>query len=256
MNVYLAIFLAIFLVSLVSLVGVVFLSFSNKWLNKITLLLVSLSAGTLLGGSFFHLLPEAIHDFEGHGEDSLFVWLAVVSGLLIFFVLEKIIHWRHCHVPTCPEHPHHLGKMNLIGDMFHNFFDGIIIASAFLISIPLGIATLIAVIAHEVPQEIADFGVLIYAGYSKKKALILNFITALSAFLGAFLVIIFGSTIESLSAYIVPFTAGGFIYIATADLLPELKKENSWQKSLAQLFSIIVGLALMLVLKIYFAQIH
>ncbi len=256
MNVYLAIFLAIFLISAISLVGVVFLSLSSKWLNKITLLLVSLSAGTLLGSSFFHLLPEAIHDFSGKGEESLFVWLAVVSGLLIFFVLEKIIHWRHCHIPTCPEHPHHLGKMNLIGDFFHNFFDGVIIASAFLISTPLGVATLIAVIAHEVPQEIADFGVLIYAGYSKKKALILNFITALSAFLGAFLVIIFGSTIESLSTYIIPFTAGGFIYIATADLLPELKKENSWKKSLAQLLSIIVGLALMLVLKIYFAQIH
>lgn len=256
MNVYLAIFLAIFLISAISLVGVVFLSLSSKWLNKITLLLVSLSAGTLLGSSFFHLLPEAIHDFSGKGEESLFVWLAVVSGLLIFFVLEKIIHWRHCHIPTCPEHPHHLGKMNLIGDFFHNFFDGVIIASAFLISTPLGVATLIAVIAHEVPQEIADFGVLIYAGYSKKKALILNFITALSAFLGAFLVIIFGSTIESLSTYIIPFTAGGFIYIATADLLPELKKENSWKKSLAQLLSIIIGLALMLVLKMFFTHVH
>lgn len=255
MHVYLSIFLAILLVSLVSLVGIGFLSFSDKWLKKITLLLVSFSAGALLGSSFFHLLPEALHDFSGE-EGSLFVWIAVVSGLLIFFILEKIIHWRHCHVPTCKEHPHHLGKMNLIGDFLHNFFDGVIIASAFLLSVPLGIATLVAVIAHEVPQEIADFGVLIYAGYSKKKALLMNFITALSAFLGAFLVVIFGSAIESLSAYIIPFTAGGFIYIATADLLPELKKENSWKKSLLQFFSIVLGLALMLGLKMFFAHSH
>lgn len=255
MNVYLSIFLAILLVSVISLVGIFFLSFSNTFLKKITIFLVSFSAGTLLGSSFFHLLPEALHDFSGAG-DSLFIWISVVCGLLIFFVLEKIIHWRHCHVPTCPEHPHQLGKMNLIGDLFHNFFDGVIIASAFLINTPLGVATLIAVIAHEVPQEIADFGVLIYAGYTKKKALLMNFVTALSAFLGAFLVVIFGSSIESLSAYIIPFTAGGFIYIATADLLPELRKENSFKKSLFQLFSIVIGLALMIVLKMFFAHSH
>ncbi len=256
MNVYLYIFLSILLVSAISLVGISFLALSKRSLNKIVMFLVSFSAGTLLGGSFIHLMPEAISEASHHGEESLFVWLYLILGLITFFVLEKIIHWRHCHVTTCPEHPHHLGKMNLIGDFFHNFFDGVIIAGAFLINIPLGIATLIAVIAHEIPQEIADFGVLIYSGFSKKKALLLNFITALSAFLGAFLAIVFESRIESFSEFIIPFTAGGFVYIATADLLPELKKETSFKKSLFQLISIVVGLALMLLLKMLFTHSH
>lgn len=256
MSIYLYIFLAIFLVSLISLVGVIFLAFSKKFLNKILMLLVSFSAGTLLGGSFLHLMPEIIESQEHHNHHSLEIWIYLIIGLLTFFVLEKIIHWRHCHIPTSSEHPHHLGKMNLLGDFFHNFFDGVIIASAFLINIPLGFATLIAVIAHEIPQEIADFGVLIYAGYSKKKAILMNFITALSAFLGAFLAIIFQSRVDSFSSFIVPFTAGGFIYIATADLLPELKKENSIKKSFIQLLAIVFGISLMLVLKLFFSHSH
>ena len=254
MHVYIYIFLAIFLVSAISLVGVIFLALSKKKLDKIVMFLVSFSAGTLLGGSFIHLMPEVVASQSEVGD--LSVWLYLVYGLITFFILEKIIHWRHCHVNTCTEHPHHLGKMNLIGDFFHNFFDGVIIAGAFLINIPLGIASLIAVIAHEIPQEIADFGVLIYAGYSKKKALLMNFITALSAFLGAFMAIIFASKVESFSEFIVPFTAGGFVYIATADLLPELKKETAFTKSLFQLIAILIGLALMVFLKLFFEHSH
>ncbi len=256
MQIYFYIFSAVILVSVISFIGVGFLAFSNKILQKITMFLVSLSAGTLLGNSFFHLLPEAVHEAENHGEEGLGIWLYLIIGIIAFFILEKIIHWRHCHVPTCKEHPHHLGKMNLIGDFFHNFFDGIIIAGAFLVNIPLGIATLIAVVAHEIPQEIADFGVLIYAGYSKKKALLLNFLSALSAVLGAALAIVIGSKIEHFGGFIIPFTAGGFIYIATADLIPELKKETAWKKSLVQLLAILFGLLIMFLLKIYFAHSH
>ena len=246
MSIYLYIYLSVIIVSLLSLVGIFFLSFSPVFLKKITLLLVSLSAGALLGDSFFHLLPEAVKNVE---VESLGLWFWLIGGIVFFFILEKIIHWRHCHLQTCPEHPHHLGPMNLIGDAFHNFFDGLIIAGSFLVSIPLGITTLIAVIAHEIPQEIGDFGVLIYAGYTRKKAIFLNFITALTALLGATLAIFFNNSMASFAEVVVPFTAGGFIYIATADLIPELKKETAPGKSLVQLICIVLGILIMLLLK-------
>jgi len=248
MSIYLYIYLGILLVSLVSILGVVFLSFSPKILKKLTLSLVSLSAGTLLGGAFLHLLPESI---EASG-NSINVWISLLAGIIFFFILEKLIHWRHCHVPTCPEHPHHLGIMNLVGDAFHNFFDGLIIAGAFLVSIPLGIATLVAVVAHEIPQEIADFGVLVYAGYSKMKAILLNFLTALAAIIGATVAILFSNSIENFTSFIIPITAGGFIYIAIADLMPELNKEKSLFKSFIQLMVIALGIGIMLVLRILF----
>ncbi|MFA7087817.1 MAG: ZIP family metal transporter [Patescibacteria group bacterium] len=246
MAVYFYIFGGVLLVSLLSLVGIFFLSLSKDVLNKITLFLVSLSAGTLLGGSFLHLLPEA---FEKSGE-GMSIWFFLLSGLMIFFVLEKLIHWRHCHIPTSSEHPHHLGVMNMVGDGLHNFFDGVVIATAFLINIPLGLTTLIAVIAHEIPQEIGDFGVLIYAGYSRRRAMLLNLLTALTSVLGALVAILFASKIGGFSDFIIPFTAGGFIYIATADLIPEIKKEPCLGKSLGQLVFIVMGIFIMLALKL------
>jgi len=235
-------------VSLISLFGLFFLSLSPRFTEKLTLFLVSLSAGTLLGDSFLHLLPEAVAD----NSVGLRMWLWLIIGLIAFFVLEKVVHWRHCHIRTGPAHPHHLGIMNLVGDCLHNFFDGVIIAGSFLVSVPLGLATLIAVIAHEVPQEIGDFGVLLYAGYSRRQALFLNFLTALTAIPGAAGAIVIGARMNNFSDWIVPFTAGGFIYIATADLIPELKKETAAHKSLYQLLSIIVGVLIMLALKMVF----
>ena len=248
MSIYFYIFGSVLLVSALAVLGIIFLSFSPRVITKITLFLVSLSAGTLLGDSFLHLLPEA----ASQAENNLGIWLWLLVGLIFFFILEKVIHWRHCHIQTCSEHPHHLGVMNLVGDCFHNFFDGIIIAGSFLVSIPLGIATLIAVIAHEIPQEIGDFGVLLYAGYSRRRALLLNFLTALTAVLGALFAIIVGTSIQGFTDFIVPFTAGGFIYIATADLIPELKKETAVHKYLYQLLMIISGILIMLVLKLLF----
>ena len=250
LNLY--IFGAVFIVSALSLIGVFFLSFSSNFIKKITMFLVSLSAGTLLGDSFFHLLPEAVSGAGASEAAGRLVWISLLIGLLSFFILEKIIHWRHCHIQTCEEHPHHVGKMNLVGDCFHNFFDGIIIAGSFLVAIPLGITTLIAVIAHEIPQEIGDFGVLLYAGYSRRRAILLNFVTALTAVLGAAIAIILGERLEFFSSLIIPFTAGGFIYIATADLIPELKKETGLKKSLYQFLAIILGILIMLALKLIF----
>ncbi len=246
MSLYLYIFGSVTLVSLLSLLGVFFLSFSPRFMEKLILFMVSLSAGVLLGDSFLHLLPEAAAR-DGAG---LKIWLWVIAGLLTFFVLEKIIHWRHCHIPTSSKHPHPLGIMNLVGDCLHNFFDGIIIAGSFLVNVPLGITTLIAIIAHEIPHEIGNFGVLLYAGYPRRRALLFNFLTALTAILGSAAAVLIGSRISEFSDMIVPFTAGGFIYIATADLIPEMKKETAAHKSLYQLISIVIGVLIMLAFKI------
>jgi len=248
MTTYIYIFGSVILVSALSLIGVFFLSLSSSDLKKLVFVLVSLSAGALLGDSFIHLVPETAAKSDGR----VGPWLWLLGGLLVFFILEKIIHWRHCHIPTSPDHPHHLGPLNLVGDALHNFFDGLIIAGSFLVSLPLGIATVVAVVAHEIPHEIGNFGILIYAGYSRRRALFLNFLSALAAILGAVAALVFSSGVNGFSDLVVPFTAGGFIYIATADLLPELNKETKPSKSLGQLACIILGLLLMVALKIFF----
>lgn len=237
--------ISVIVVSAISFVGVFTIPFKESSLKKITLFLVSLSAGTLLGDSFLHLMPEAVENNPGQN-----VWLSLLAGIMAFFVLEKIVHWRHCHIQTSSHHPHPVGIMNLVGDAFHNFFDGIVIAGSFMVNPTLGITTTIAVIAHEIPQEIGDFGVLLHAGYSRNRALFLNFMTALTAVAGAILAFVIGNNLINFSNLIIPFTAGGFIYIATADLIPELKKESSIKHSLLQLTSILAGIGIMLMLKL------
>lgn len=251
-NVY--IIIASFITSLFSLVGVFFLSLSLDKLKKIVMFLVSLSAGALLGDAFLHLLPEIIeksHQESGYGNNE-FVWFGVLGGIILFFILEKIIHWRHCHIPTSSEHIHPVGKMNLIGDALHNLIDGMVIAGAFLLDVNLGIITTIAVISHEIPQEIGDFGVLIHAGYKIKKALFFNFVSGLFSLLGSLLAIAFNFYSESFIDFIIPITAGGFIYIASSDLIPELKKECSMRKTLGQLGGIFLGLGFMILIKLLF----
>ncbi|MFA4833949.1 MAG: ZIP family metal transporter [Patescibacteria group bacterium] len=247
-TIYLYTFLSVIIVSLLSFIGALSLALNPEKLKKITIFFVSLSAGTLLGDSFIHLLPEMVKEKDY----SPSVWLWVLGGIIVFFILEKIVCWRHCHIPTSIEHPHHLGPMNLIGDGLHNFIDGLVIAGSFLINPPLGLATTLAIVAHEIPQEIGDFGVLIHAGYSRAKALLFNFCSALLAVFGALIALLVGPQTENFSAFIIPFTAGGFIYIATADLIPELKKESRFWQSLSQLLSILLGLGIMFGLKFLF----
>lgn len=245
LSIYLYTLTGVLIVSLISLAGAFILSIKRNGLNKLTIFLVSLSAGTLLGDSFLHLLPEAVEKNNGQK-----TWLWLIAGVLFFFILEKVIHWRHCHLPTTEDHPHPFGLMNLVGDGLHNFLDGIIIAGSFLVSVNLGIATTIAVIAHEIPQEVGDFGVLIHAGFSRIKALLLNLLSASLAFLGALLALIIGGVMENFTNFIIPFTAGTFIYIATSDLFPELKKDcTKLHQAFLQLTSIIIGIGLMLALK-------
>jgi len=169
---------------------------------------------------------------------------------LTFFILEKIVHWRHCHLPTAADHPHPVGLMNLVGDSLHNFIDGMVIAGSFLISPALGLATVIAVVSHEIPQELGDFAILIYAGYSQAKALFYNFISAALSIIGALFALAVGGRLEGFTNFIIPFTAGGFIYIAASDLFPELKKDNErLGQAFLQLLCVIGGIAIMLALK-------
>src|SRR3989339_1806026 len=236
--------ISVLIVSLISLIGVLTLALNIDKLKRILLYMISLSAGALIGDAFIHLLPEAA---ETTGLTSA-VSLYIISGIVVSFVMEKIIHWRHCHVPTCANHPHPFVWMNLFGDSIHNLIDGLVIGAAYLVSIPVGIATTIAVILHEIPQEIGDFGVLVHGGFSVKKAIFLNFITALTAIIGTIAVLSFGSNFINLSSFLVPFAAGNFIYIASTDLIPELHKETAISKSILQLIWFALGISVMFLL--------
>jgi len=237
--------ISVFIVSLISLIGVFTLAIKEEKLKKILLFFVSFSAGALLAGAFFHLIPEAVEEM-GFGKKLSFL---LIGGIIVFFILEKFIRWRHCHIPTSENHPHPVSYMNLIGDAFHNFLDGTIIAAAYLVNVQLGLTTTLAVIFHEIPQEIGDFGVLIHGGFTKKRALFFNFLSALFAVLGCLVTFLMSNFIAGFSWLLIPFTAGGFIYIAGSDLIPELHRETGVRKSLIQLLALIFGIALMFVLK-------
>lgn len=228
-------------VSLISLIGIFTLSISRKKLYSCLIYLVSLAAGTLLGDAFIHLLPEA---FENENKTAISVYL--LSGILLFFVMEKIIHWRHCHLEATEEHQHPITYAVLVGDTIHNFIDGMIIAAGFLVSVPVGMATASAVILHEIPQEIGDFGSLVYGGFSSKKAILFNFLSGLVAILGALLVLCVGKEIDGLTTFLVPFAAGGFIYIASSDLIPELHKHKELKTAIFQTVAFISGIGIML----------
>ena len=232
------IFASILIVSSLSLIGLLTLGINEKKLKKALLYIVGFSTGALLGDAFLHLLPEAVSE-QGF---TLSVSLSVLAGIAVSFVIEKIIHWRHCHGH---DHHHPFAYMNLIGDAVHNFLDGIIIAAAYIGSIPLGIATTIAVILHEIPQEIGDFAVLLQGGFTKKKALFFNGLTALCAFIGALFAFFLSGVYASLEIFLVPFAAGNFIYIAGSDLIPELHKEIGLRKALLQLGCILLGIGVM-----------
>jgi zinc and cadmium transporter len=239
------ILLATFIVSLISFVGVVCLALKENILNKILLILIGLSAGALMGGAFLHLLPEAVEKSTG-----LDVYLFVLIGFILFFLIEKVLHWRHCHKGECDVHT--FQYMNLVGDSIHNFIDGMIMAASFVVSVPLGITTTIAISTHEIPQEIGDFGVLLYGGFSKRRAITLNFVVALTAVLGGIVGYFVSNLIENIVLFILPFAAGGFIYIAATDLVPEIRKELDMRKYMATLLVFICGILIMWITKVVF----
>lgn len=241
---YLYAFISVIIVSLVSLVGVFSLSIKEDVLKKYINFFISLAIGALLGDAFIHIIPEAYISNIGTNLASILV----VVGILFFFVIEKFIHWHHHGEDKEEDHIHPVGKLVLFTDGFHNLIDGAIIGASFLVSPHVGVATTIAVILHEIPQEIGDFAVLIHAGYTKKRALWLNFISALASVVGLAVVIIFGNIIEGASMYFIPIAAGGFIYIAVADLIPELHKTKNIKHSIIQLGIIMMGVVSMLAL--------
>ena len=230
------------IVSIISLIGVFTLGVRSRIFDKMLVLIVGFAAGALIGSAFLHLLPEAVSDCEGEA-----VFFYALVGFTVFFLMERYLYWRHCHNGVCEIHA--FTYLNLIGDGAHNFIDGIIIAASFVTSLKLGIVTTLAVILHEIPQEIGDFGILVYGGFSKKKALLFNFACALMAILGA----VFGYALSGLTRQSIPFliafTAGGFIYIAASDLIPELHKQKDAKRANAAFISFILGLILMALTK-------
>ena len=247
MPIFLYIVISVLVVSILSLVGIIVLSLKPSHLQSILFILISLAAGSLLGDVFFHLLPELVEEVS----DILPYSVLMIGGILLFFSIEHILHWRHhCEDPSCEKHNtiHPVAHMNIIADGIHNFLDGVIITSAYLISIPVGIATTIAVVLHEIPQEIGDFGVLVHAGLSKIQALFFNFLSALFAVIGGVTMYLFGSSVEHIIPFAVAITIGGFIYIATSDLIPQLHKTHSKVRSSIQIIMLFVGVGIMYLL--------
>lgn len=232
---------SVLIISLISMVGTIILAIKKAYIKPVLLFFISFAAGALLGDVFIHLLPELINK----GDFKLQTSLGILAGILIFFVMEKILNWRHCHMTADPHHVHPLAHMNLVGDVFHNFVDGMVIAASYLVSIQVGLATTIAVVLHEIPQEMGDFGILLHTGMTAKKALFFNFVSALTAFLGALFVLIFTPDPAVALHFIIPLVIGGFLYIASADLIPELHKDVEPRKSLIQLLSLMAGIGIM-----------
>jgi zinc and cadmium transporter len=240
--VFLQILIATFLITLCVWVAVLFLLFKKETLSKITIFLVSFSAGALIGGAFLHLLPEASELLEP-GK----MFLISLSAFVIFFFVEKWLHWRHCHKDNCEIHT--FGYMSLFGDTLHNFIDGLIIAGSFLADFNLGIVTTLAIALHEIPQEIGDFGVVIHAGFTRFKAFVLNYLVALTVVFGGIAGYFISFYSDNVIAYMLPFAAGGFIYVAASDLMPEIRKETVFKKSLISFLFFLLGIALMFAMR-------
>ena len=210
------IILATFIVSLISLVGIII---SSNKIQKFLYYFIAFSAGTLIAATFFDLIPHALIEIEEFGVDIETGFIFVVFGIVLFFILEKFIHWHHCGKEKCHKPT---GLLILTGDFVHNFIDGVLIAGAFMLDFTTGIVTSFIVLIHEIPQEFGDFAVLMHSGYTKSRALFLNFVSALSAILGGILGFFMFDMIESFSPYAVLIAAGGFLYIAMSDIIPSM----------------------------------
>ncbi|MDO8752001.1 MAG: ZIP family metal transporter [Candidatus Wolfebacteria bacterium] len=236
--------------SVVALVGGVILLYKERWIKKISLYLVSFAAGALLGAAFFDLLPEAFRQAEGTtGENEIFG--AVLAGIIALFLFEKVLKWHHCHDEECDAKT--ISSTVLFGDAIHNFLDGIAIAAAFFVSIPVGIATTIAVFFHEVPQEIGDFGILLHNGYARGKVFLYNFLGALATPAGALMGYFLLAYISPWLGIILAFTAGAFIYISTSDLIPEVRHKEKGNE-FGHIFTIILGIAVVFFIGLLFQE--
>lgn len=223
--------------SIGAVAGAALMLLFNEGIRKVLVPnLISYATGTLLGAAFLGMIPAGIK----HAPVSA-ITSTVLAGIVLFFILEKVVLWRHCHDEECEVHGH-AAPLILIGDAFHNFVDGVVIAAAFLISIPLGMTVALAVIAHEVPQEVGDFGILLSNGYSRVKAFVLNTLSAAATLPGAVMAYFWLGESQKAVPYILGLSAASFIYIATADLIPTLHQRVSLGNSIRQLILMLLGI--------------
>ncbi len=250
--------LAVAVVSFSSLIGVFAISLKETTLDKILFVLLSFSAGSILGAAYLDLLPEAI-EFVGEEQVSIVV-LYVTLGFLGFFFLERFLYWYHGHVhgyESKVDEKMTVKKfvyLNVIGDGIHNLIDGMIIAASFFITVSVGLAATVAVIFHEIPQEIGDFGVLVYGGFTRYKALTFNFLSALTAVVGVLISNYFSMNIENFVGFLIALATGGFIYLAASELIPEIQKEENIGKSMIQFVLFILGIVLIWSLGVIFPE--
>lgn len=238
------IILATVINGLIGLVGVLTFWIREKSLKKILIILVAFSAGALMGGGFFHLMAEALESSE-----AVTAFGYLMLGFVFFFFTERILYWRHCHEGVCDVHPY--SHLILFGDGIHNFIDGLVIAASFMVGIPFGFLTTMIIILHEIPQEIGDFGVLVYGGFDRVRALGFNFLAQLTSVIGGILGFFFLFS-PGPAGFLLPFAAGGFIYIAASDLIPELHKEENLRKSLLSFVFFVLGILFLYGTKIMF----
>jgi zinc and cadmium transporter len=266
-------FLMIFFIGMLSLVGIFMISIKDNTLDKILFVLIAFATGTILATALFDLIPEALHHLEelnagGAGLNETLLFTLVVGGYIAFFILERFLYWFHGHAHqkenelVCYDHldetiDKSLGKgkmiknfalLNLIGDGLHNFLDGVVIMVAFLSGIGNGIVVTLAVLFHEFPQEIGDFGILLYGGFSKRNALLFNFLSAMVAMLGGVFAFFLSEAFVSFNFFFLAFSGGGFLYLASTELMPELLKQRDLKKSIYQALILLVGIIIIFVL--------
>ncbi len=238
MNVLTYIILASTALAAVSLVGAFTVLLSKKLFHQLIPNLVAFSAGALIGGAILHLIPESITELGNEPK----TFLLTLLGIVLFYILEQFIHWHHCHKET-HEHKHPVSYLILVADTIHNLIDGMAVGAAFLVNPVVGSSTLVAVVAHEIPQELGDFGIFIHSGWSVSKALLVNFMSSLTFLIGGLLVYFISEDINV--SYLLPFAAGTFIYIAAVDLIPEIKTNCELKFRFSYFAFFVIGLLVM-----------
>jgi zinc and cadmium transporter len=247
MNPLFWILISTFIISLIAWVGCLTLFVKEELMDKVLLVLVALSAGGLMGGAFLHLLPEAIAEVGASSSVTLNLFSYLIIGFCTFFVMEQFIEWYHEHSGIHQKKP--VSYLILISDLFHNFIDGLVIAGSFMVGMDVGLATTLAIAIHEIPQEIGDFGVLVYSGFKRTSALVWNYASAVTAILGGIAGYYLSTTVSGAAILLLPFAAGNFIYIAASDLIPEIKHGVGIRRNLVHFFTFVTGILLMFAIK-------
>jgi zinc and cadmium transporter len=235
-----------FCISMIAWLGALTLFLNDELLDRVLLLLVALAAGGLIGGAFLHLLPRAIQEYGR--ADTLPLFLSLVAGFCLFYVLEQFIHWHHHHAATHDHEP--VSYLVLLSDTIHNFIDGLVVAGAFLLGVEVGLVTAAAIALHEIPQELGDFGVLVYGGFDRTQALVLNYLTQSTVILGGVAGHYLAGVVGWTPVFLLPFAAGNFVYIASSDLIPEIKEERDVRKAALHFAVFLSGIVLMLGVKL------